>query len=68
MFNTPSKVYILQSILNSANKTINTINEIKPIYNDIKPLIIKGSNLLQKKEPKKSQKNTTTPNNPQFFL
>ena len=64
-----NKLLLLQKILNSASNTVNIINEVKPIYNDLKPLIIKGANFLNKQTPIVLQNNAkVVQSGPKFFL
>ncbi len=67
-----NKFIIISKILNGADKTVSLINEVKPIYNDIKPLIVKGSNILNKKNKPTNfvshHSSAVIGNNPKFFV
>jgi hypothetical protein len=52
----------LLKIINGLSRTINIANQMLPLYNQIKPIILKGNELLSNINLPKSQPETTQNN------
>ena len=52
----------LLKIINGLSRTINIANQMLPLYNQIKPIILKGNELLSNINLPKSQSETTQNN------